>query len=321
MTERKKTIKDYIVLLWKTVSYHWLLKLGCVALAFAVWQAIRETTSFEILVTDVPVEISAGPGRAVMDQSAETVNIRFRGAREDLRFISSDELAVFIEVPRTSDRAKQSVKLQPRFVRTTSRAQIVQFDPSEITVSIDREVERILPVKAVFEGELPAGVQLEKTECTPAAVRVRGAEQLLRNLELVRTVPVSLDGRYTSFRTAAMIADTAEFWNASPEYVTVDFTLVERVVTRRLENINIRVLVSSAESRVTRISPETATIELSGRTANVDDLHRHDVYLYADCSELTAAGEYEMPVHAAVPAGFKTDRIEPATVKVTVKKL
>ena len=320
MTERKNRIKEYAVFLWRRVTRHWVMKLCCAALAFGIWQEIRENTSFEMLVTDVPVTISAGQHWAVMDQSVETVNIHFRGAREDLRFISRDDLQVQIDIPRSGIQ-KQTIKFQSHYVRASSRVQIVQFDPPDITVTIDREVECVLPVKAVFDGELPAGIQLEKSECTPATVRVRGAEQLLRDLELVRTVPVNLDGRYNSFSAQATIADAREFWNATPERVSVDVTLTERVMTRQFDRIAIRFLGSAENSNPIRIAPEFAAVQLSGGSAEIEKLTPADIYLYVDCSALPAAGEYELPVHAYVPAGYKAERIEPAVVKVTVKKL
>ena len=306
--------------LWQMMSRNWMMKLLCLVMSFAVWQAVRENTSFEVVVTDVPVTVTVGEGRAVLDQSTDTVSIRFRGSRDDIRFISSDQVGVKIDVSGHPDRLRQTIKLSPRYVKAPSRAHAVQFDPPEITVTIDREVERVLPVKAMFEGELPPGIQMEQTACTPATVKVRGAERLLSELEQVRTVPVSLDGRYNSFKTHVAVASAAQPWTVSPERITVEASLVERVATRRIEGSYVRPLLASDDTRVVKIRPEKVSVTLRGSPQRVADLNAREVYTYIDCTELTEPADYEISVRVDLPPGLQVEKIEPAAVQVTVKK-
>lgn len=306
---------------WGMISRNWMMKLLCLALAFAVWQAVRENTSFEMMVSDVPVTVTAGEGRAVFDQSTDTVSIHFRGSREDIRFISSDQIEVKIDVSGDKKNLRQTIKFSPRYVKAPSRAHVVQFSPSEITVTIDREVERVLPVKAVFEGELPQGIQMEKNFCTPATAGVRGAERLLRDLEQVRTVPISLDGRYNSFKTHVAVASAGQPWTVLPEHVMVEVSLVERVASRKIENSDVRPMLASDDTRVVKIRPEKVSVTLRGSPQRIADLNARDVYTYIDCTDLTEPADYEVPVRADVPAGLQVEKIEPATVQVTVKKM
>ena len=112
-TARRFSLKP----LWKRISHNGLIKILCLGMAFVVWQSVRETTSFEEVVSDIPVTVTAGEGRAVLDQSADTVSIRFRGSREDVRFISSDRIQVHIDLSERMDRLRQVVKLSPRYVK------------------------------------------------------------------------------------------------------------------------------------------------------------------------------------------------------------
>ena len=306
---------------WRSLTRHWIMKLFCIILAFAVWQSVRENISFEVVVADVPVTVTAGEGRAVSDKSTDTVNITFRGSRDDIRFISSDQIEMKIDVSKHSNRLRQTVKFSPRYVKAPSRAHAVRFDPPEVTVTIDREVERVLPVKAVLEGELPPGVQMEQAICTPASVKVRGAERLLSELEQVRTVPVSLDGRYNSFKTHVAVASAGQPWTVFPERVTAEISLVQGVAIRRIENSYVRPLMVSDDTRTVRIRPEKVAVTLRGSPQRTEELNARDVYTYIDCTELREAADYEVPVRVDVPAGLQLEKIEPAAVKVTVKKM
>jgi YbbR domain-containing protein len=320
----KRAAKELIRLfrparIWQMMSRNWMMKLFCLLLAFAVWQAVRENTSFEVVVSNVPVTVTAGEGRAVFDLSTETVNIRFRGSRDDIRFISSDQIGVKIDVSGHTDRLRQTVKFSPRYVKAPSRAHAVQFDPPDVTVTIDREVERVLPVKVVLEGDLPKGVQMEQAVCSPASVKVRGAERLLRDMDQVRTVPISLAGCHSSFKAQVEIVPDGP-WTVYPERVAAEVSLVERVASRRIENSSVRPMLASDDTRVVKIRPDKVAVTLRGSPQRITELSVRDVYTYIDCTELTEPATYDVPVRADLPSDLQIEKIEPATVQVTVRK-
>ena len=305
---------------WETMSRNWILKLICLVLAFVVWQGIRDSNSYEVVVQEVPVTITTGDGLAVLDQSTDVVSIRFRGSRDDIRFISRDQVSVALELTDRS-RLRQTLKLSSRYVQAPSRAHAVQFLPPDVTITMDREVERVLPVKASLEGELPEGIQLEQTVCEPATVRVRGAERQLINLEQVRTAPVSMDGRYNSFKTHVNIAGEGQAWVATPDRVSVQLVLAEHIVECRIEDSLVRPLLASGDTRVVNIQPDRVNVVLKGIPQRIEPLSARDIYTYIDCTELTEPTEYEVPVRVDIPAGVQLEKIEPSVVQVTVKTL
>ncbi len=298
----------------------WMLKLICLILAFAVWQGIRESTSYEVVVADIPVVIAAGNGLAVQDQSTDVVSIRFRGSRDDVRFISRDQVSMQMNIS-DSTRLRQTLKFSHRYVKAPSRAHAVEFYPPEVSVTVDREVERALPVKASFEGSLPEGIQLENAVCEPAMVRLRGAEQTLLNLDQVRTVPISLKERYTSFKTFVEVAAAGQAWAALPTRVSVSVSLMEHVDTRRIEGNPVHPLTVSDDMRGIHVVPERVAVILRGSPAALENLKTSDLTVYVDCSGLTEPTEYELPVRVDVPAGVYVEATEPSVVQVTVQTL
>lgn len=307
------------VRLWKRITKRWMVKLLCLLMAFVVWQGIRENTNFEVVVKEIPLTVRAGDGCAVLDQSGDVVSVRFRGSREDISFISRDQVSIEIDVQGRPGRLRQSVKLLPHHVKTLSRAHAVRFYPSVITVTMDREVERLLPVKAVFEGTLPEGIQMKKAICNPASVRLRGAEQLLLSLEQVRTAPLSLDGRSQSFKTHVAVSSNGQPWIADPELVEVEMELVEEVDTRRIEKSLVRPLRASDDSRGVIIRPERVDVILRGSAQRLENIDPREVVLYVDCSALTELAEYEMPVRVHVPPGVQVEGTEPSIVQVVIQ--
>ena len=50
-------------------------------------------------------------------------------------------------------------------------------------------------------------------------------------------------------------------------------------------------------------------------------LNARDVYTYIDCTGLTDPTDYEVAVRVDLPTGLQVEKIEPAAVQVTVKKM
>jgi len=106
-----------------------------------------------------------------------------------------------------------------------------------------------------------------------------------------------------------------------PDRVLVELNLIERVATQRVENIYVRPLLTSDDSRAVKIRPEKVTLILRGSPQRIADLNVQEVYAYIDCSELTEPAEYEVPVRADLPFGVQVDKIDPPVVQVVVKKM
>jgi YbbR domain-containing protein len=304
---------------WGGMNRNWILKLICLVFAIFVWQEIRDRISFEVEIPKVPVVVVAGEGRAVLEQSTDVVSIRFRGSREDLRFINRDQLSVELELAQDGS-LKQVIKLSSRYVKGPAAASAVEFYPETIRVIMDREVERLLPIKATFDGTLPEDMVLVKAVCEPASVRVRGAERRLRDLEQVHALPVSLDGRYESFSAVANVAAEGRLWVVTPERIDVTVELDEQVARRQVEQIEVHALMNSEDSRSILIQPQWVSVKLKGRPDQIERLSLQDLVGYVHCSELTESAEYEVPVRVNTPKGITVESVVPSFVKVVVKK-
>jgi len=302
----------------RMMSRNWVTKVACLVLAFVVWQGIRENTSFETVMTDVSVRVVTAEGWAVLEQSADAVSVGFRGSRDDIKYLNSDQVEIVIELPENSGAAERSIRLLPRHVKASSRARAVAVTPEQLFVTVGREVERQIPVKVSFEGALPEGIDLEKTVAEPATVKIRGAAQRVGKLEHVRTEPVSLDGRVHSFKTHVSVATAGAAWQVTPERVLAEIVLIERTTTREFSDIYVRPLLLPGEARRIEIRPAKIRVVLKGSDQRMEPLKARDLYVYVDCSELTESAQYELPVRVDVPFGLQVERIEPAVVNITV---
>lgn len=302
----------------------WLAVLSMV-LASIAWYAIREAISFETVLRDVPVLVRPGDGLTVLEQSHDTADIRFRGARSDLAQLDAERTRVQVDVPAAAPSekgARITLTLRPSHVRSPSGARAVRIEPDEISFSVDREGERLVPVKAEFQDVPPEGYEIGSITCAPAAVLLKGPLSKLQEVDVLRTMPIDLQGRVQSFRVRGSVVPPAAFTGArvDPDRVMVEVGIVEHAAVRRLPAVPIRALVRVGAGCGIDLHPATVHIELHGRAASLEAMDPATVQAFVEASSLDRGAVYELPVQVYVPPGVRLLSVEPSSVKATVQK-
>ncbi len=176
------------------------LKLVAFVLAVFTWSMVNSLTNDRQVVDGVPLEIRVPPGETLVRQSAERLSVEIRGTRDDMRQVSRQNLQAVLDLSRSPETGVLVRRLRLGMIRHPRWVQPVEVSPAEVTVMIDRTIERELPIAAQFTGELPAGHTIERVLLRPDKVRLSGPESVLDKLTQVKTLPIDVAGRQTSFR-------------------------------------------------------------------------------------------------------------------------
>jgi YbbR domain-containing protein len=185
------------------------LKLMSLVLAAFTWFFVKGITSDWRLIEGVPLEVKARTGLTVLQTSASTVNVTVRGTREDVRQVSRQDLSAVVDLSQDNRVGPIAVKLTPKSIRHSRRVQVSEIEPAEVTVNVDQVIERELPVRTQYSGELPPGLSIEREVIEPPTIRERGPKTLLNGMTSVSTLPIDVTGRRTSFRERVELAPLA----------------------------------------------------------------------------------------------------------------
>ncbi len=303
---------------WKQLWKDRFLVLLCLILAFLGWQGIRKTIGFEISVSNISVEVEPPAGWAVWEKSMQRVNIVFRGSREDIRYLNSDQLHVTVPLQDPVRGEEMTIKLSETFLQNPTGAKVVSFSPDEIVIRLDQEGEKLLPVKALVKGNLPEGLEVERIICSPAAVRVFGAQQTLDAMENIQTEEVDLKNRQSSFKESVPIAQANGRMSVKPDWVSVEVVLEERNREAVYEKIPVRIMCASGDSRKFKVFPEIVNVKVQGQKDQIESIRSTDIFAYVSCDELTENASYELPVLINLPVNVQSSKAEPATVQVDI---
>lgn len=295
------------------------LLLLCFVLAFFAWQGIRKNIGFEVSVSNIAVDIDVPEGWAVWEKSVHQVNIVFRGSREDIRYLNSEQLRVVIPVSNPEQGKEMVIKLSKAYLRNPTRASVVRFSPSEIMVKLDQEIECLLPIKATVNGSLPEGLEIDRIVCTPASVRVSGARQVLDGMENIHTEPIELKGRQSSFKESFPVAlPQVGRIQVDPGWVSVEFFLEERNGMESFDKIPVRILCTPGERRNINVSPQTVSLTVRGPKQRIEQMRKENVFAYVTCSDLTESTAYDLPVMVDLPSGLQLVKTDPSIVHIEI---
>lgn len=196
--------------------------------------------------------------------------------------------------------------------------------PSFIMMSIDVYPKAQLSVNHNIDtatvGTLPEGYEITGVDVQPETVTVAGEQSLLDELDELSFVPISVDGRTSSFTAISTINALRDMRYISSEQVTVTVYIAESTLTDSFQSLPISVRGKAADRTVT-LSVDKSEVRLSGPYSLVNNLEESDVNVYVDVTGLEK-GQYELPVSVAIDGGDVSNltiETDPTVVTVTIE--
>lgn len=295
------------------------LKALSLLLASLTWYIIQDTISFEIEIPGVKLDIQVQDGMAILNQSASTVDVTFRGSQDDIQRLDSRRLQVVVELTPDARGISHEITLKPSMIKGARGVRTVAMHPAWILVKLDRQAEKLVPVKGRTMGS-PLFGQVESVTCEPSTVMLLGPAQKLKTTDCVYTQPVDVDGRVESFVRRTAVQSPGDNWVAhmAPADVQVKVTLAGKSSGQLWKNIPVSAVVESGSTLLVDLDPTTVDVITTGRIDTSPAGDKFQVRALADCIGLTLPGVYTVPVQVSV-TGDAVAVARPDVVKVTVR--
>jgi YbbR domain-containing protein len=296
-------------------------KLLALLLAVTIWYALRQITSYEILIEDVPLEFRVPDGLAVLEPSVETVDIYFQGSQEDLRLLDRKQIKVILALKRRGEEGETEETIHLQDVKGGGPARPSRIIPNTIRFQLDRRIEKQVPVKARHIGK-PLRGEVDKMDCEPAAVTVWGPAQYVAGLELIHTEPVDVDGRVADFTKSSRVIRPEGGWasDITPPEVRVTVRIKEQSESRDLPEVPVLALLRPGAPPKATITPNRVTIRLTGHPDALDKASQAKPRVFVDCADLEPGVPYELPLTVSLAPGLNVAAVtEPRFVRVVLE--
>ncbi len=305
------------------VARHWLLAIGSLVAAFALWFAVEDVENPRVAATvpveteeAVPVEVVNVPaGLIVGEVGAVRVVVEARAG--DVDELRAGDFSATVDASALRAGAARSLPVTVGTARGDVR--VVRPEPGVIEVSAVAAVSRELPVTVVATGELPSGFRQGLPEVDPPFVTVTGRAELVEAVNEVQAT-VSISGLRTAqtfnVELAARTSDGSRVTvTLSQNRARVTVPVEEALLTRQIAVLGGVRGRPAPGYAVTSVAIAPSPIEVTGPREVVEAMGTFtvdDIDVGGAIAEVVARREIALPeeVSAEVSTVFITASIE-----------
>jgi YbbR domain-containing protein len=281
---------------------------------FLLWPylSVQETDIF------IPVDSEKIPeGLIITNGPFAGIEVHVRGPKSIIRTLSDLKIRYAIDLSGVNIGVNV-IPIHQTQIPLPDGISISKINPGSITVKVENEIKKKLPVFILLNGKPAKGFVVAGTEAKPSSVILRGAEDTLSRMDKVSTKPVNIKGLSFSFKkeVALDLVENLKLVDAS-RIIFVNVFINERLATKTFENIPVQ---GDGSLYVYRIAPPVITIKVKGPANMVDKLHgSNGIQVYVDLKGLEP-GVYNkratitLPIKTtlidAIPEIFKVEIID-----------
>jgi YbbR domain-containing protein len=294
--------------------HHLGLKLVSIALATLIWIAVAGEQTVERSLR-IPLEFTNLPSQLeVVGEALTVVDVRVRGSSGALNRIAAGELVAVLDL-RSARAGQRLFHLGGEDVRTPFGVDVVQVNPSTVSMNFEPSGSKMVPIVPTVEGEPADGFVVGTVTAEPSTVEVLGPVSVLSKLTQAITEPVTVTGASAPVTETVNIgvADTA-LRLRRPQTARVAVVVAPAPVEWSVGDIAVK--PRNATGRV-QVLPTRVTAWVRGpREAMTSDGGLFDASVDV---EGLKPGEFQVPVTIIAPARVGVIRLEPSEVKVRIR--
>lgn len=295
--------------------------------AFLIYFIVSVKIGQERKISNVPVEIDLPTTLACMDKKTPQVNLSLKGSKQKLNEVTASSIKIRVPVDETlyNPGIPYTLRLNNQHVRVPFGISIVDIDPRELTLNLDRKVTARVPIAARFDSEntLRNDFAVGQVRFNPSEVRISGPETIVREIVSVQTSPIPLDGLVADsfeYRVGLVAQDGVV---ATPDVVNARVEIVRKYATRVFQSIPIRLLASvehQANTTVEFLSSPNVEVTLKGPQSTLALMRPTAIKPYVDASAFQEAGTYSVDVTCWLDTvgDITVTNIYPAKVQIKV---
>lgn len=210
-------------------------------LGILIWLLVVGADQMAMTLT-VPIEFLNLPKNLVIyNQYQKEVNVTLSGPRSIMQEMRSRTLSLPVDLAEAKpDTVVLNTDSLP--LPLPGGVSVVRMQPASITLSIDKLVQKQIPIVAETEGKVPPGYTLQEIVLSPDNIVVSGPQALLERQQALKTYLINLEGMTRSTTLPVHLALSSELASLIGETtVAAKITVKEKFVEKIIHNIPVSI--------------------------------------------------------------------------------
>ena len=321
-----------------------LLKFAALILTAMIWSLVHFQDQIDKEIV-VPVKISTRSDEIPLGTpSPEKIAVKLRGSKSILENLSGNPLKIVLstenaEKPSPSeDSGENGLNLRWNVSKRDVQmpfllgVEVVSLEPDQVSMVVDTTESRELPVEAVLnEASLPPGYKVGKITVNPQKIRITAPSTKLEKVKVIRTLPVPLEGITHSFDCDQKL-DFGGYADRDKPDVDRDKVFVQVEILRATEEtreftaVPVRILIPPTPKEQIMsceiVTAPTVDLKVSGEKNVVEILRKEDFFVFADITDFTKPGLYQIDLRCAIgKSGITRFEINPRQISVKLERV
>ena len=209
-----------------------------------------------------------------------------------------------------------SIPIEKEKLSLPGGVSVINATPSSVTVRVEKEITKELPIAIVFSGKPAAGFRVANAAAKPAGVMLRGPAPLLSPMNQITTKSIELNHVSESFKKEVTL-DLSEGLSlaASQNLILVAVDMDVEIAAKKISHIRIE---GRGSAHFFEIKPPLVNIEIKGPVLTLDKIEMEkEIQASIDLKGLKP-GTYELKAAVTVPADITVVEITPESFTVII---
>jgi YbbR domain-containing protein len=268
----------------------------------------------------VPIVAEKVPkGLIVADMPLKGIEVHVRCLKTIARVLSRVKTHYVLDLSKVNVGVN-TIPIRKALVPFPKGVSILKINPDIITVRVEKEITKNLPVRISLTGKPAKGFAVVDTRAEPASVLLRGSVDALGPMDNVSTKQLNITGLSGSFKkkVALDLKESLKRANSS-EIILAHVVIREQVVDKIFKNI---LVIGKQTPYKYRITPSTITLKVKGPSNLIESLSEdRGIEVYIDLEGLKP-GAYKKRATITLPVKITLINAKPEIfiIKIANKK-
>jgi YbbR domain-containing protein len=279
---------------------------------FLLWPyaSIQEADIF------IPVDSEKIPEGLIVTNGPFTgIEVHVRGPKSIIRTLSELKIQYTIDLSGVNIGVN-FIPIHQAKIPLPNGISILKINPDSITVKVENEIKKKLPVNISLTGKPAKGFMVVGSKAKPMSVILRGSEDTLSQMDKVSTQPINIKGLSGSFKkeVALDLVENLKLVDSS-KIILANVFIEEQLTTKTFDNIPVQ---GDGSLYIYRITPPVITIKVKGPVNMIEKLYgSNGVQVYVDLKGLKP-GVYNKRATITLPVKTTLIDAKPKIFKVKI---
>lgn len=253
---------------------------------------------------------------AINVEVPKTVRVKIKGSRAFVQNIDLTGEKVIVDLRDYPYKQETfAVTFEKSMVRLPFGVEVLDIEPKQVVLSLDREIRKVVPVRLRTVGEVGKDLKLVERDFRPAEFMIRGPYEVLKKTTLLNSVPVdlsTLEGKgelrlpLEKIDQRIVIEDKKD--------IQFSYTVRPNKANLTLKNVAISFLTTHKKFKS---SVDKVALDVLVSDDRKDALRESEVKVIAEVPD-KARGNVRVKLRAVLPDGVNLLQIHPEFINVSL---